>query len=155
MFYAFSRKNKVFYKISGIDRYLSSCILIEQGNYFLEKAAELFDCFKSKCSAVVVALNMLLFFCFSECFSTECKGHVDKKEVRMDFSVYYFYSLRHEMTQHSSRNTTDYRNSSIQDKKLNSIGIASRQDISKLYRLQSQQPLYYSEHNFIAYLLLK
>ena len=25
MFYAFSRKNKVFYKISGIDRYLSSC----------------------------------------------------------------------------------------------------------------------------------
>ena len=28
MFYAFSRKNKVFYKISGIDRYLSSCYLI-------------------------------------------------------------------------------------------------------------------------------
>ena len=30
MFYAFLRKNKVFYKISGIDRYLSSCALINQ-----------------------------------------------------------------------------------------------------------------------------
>ena len=28
MFYAFLRKNKVFYKISGIDRYLSSCSTI-------------------------------------------------------------------------------------------------------------------------------
>ena len=46
MFYAFSRKNEVFYKISGIDRYLSSC-----KEYLVKKAKNCFPDFSMRVNA--------------------------------------------------------------------------------------------------------